>query len=816
MARAKARKGWQRGVSFGSAGRLGAHGAGFEPAENGYLTYQTVGASFTLIRPDRLVIGSLQLPPKYTVEEKTRSWTLRVAHYRAPAQPGCPPVDLKVLASVVSPAMTFASETDTTFRWRWQVQASPQWSAFPVGGGVQVAHYSRGYPLRKFEPAAAELFEAGPMGRRREPPPGRLAWDAPWLVTFDPRGQKNVPLLWVFHGPRPRRIEVTTYEYLDFHFSRPFGRISAMPLWGSAEVDRGMLAEFLAGRKLARLRAWGDFWAGALAGMPDEIEEYFRIDEAAGTVEVRDVGRRLDGRRPTVCPIPGFLAAATETRYPVRILSTPLPQPRGWGELYTHYGPYRLVAGPELRYTMPLCPYLDRVLSPVRVVGDRRAAGLTRKLRRYFDDPKYTYGGDGTYDPDTLLDILHNLRVLAWAIWALPEDQRDAARKAIVRDFGGLFDERSYRTYREPVTGRLLARDPKIFDWCGDVTYDMDWYSGMNLAGLFAGVYFGAIPPETVRRKWPLVRRIAAYFEIFQDWATMVPWTDMRGEVLNIDCCRHGIQGMIGLARLAERFGYRRQRDLAACIASRYMVFLAAEHALVDLYQAGRVRLRLWGRGGGEMALGFGGLRERDAGPSKITSAVKNPYTLSPLNPEHMLFLRDYGPVEKLQKYEAEVLDREIPGWDTRPGQVYFAQRPKGNIERNAGGYHFYMLDPHLFLRMLVLDWPSRKALGKVKELSGQVIATALVADAPKVLCPAGVEFEGTVWDARRRELTIHARARKPLAARWEVLWPAAPVGVEGPEGAKHRFAGGRLTLSATVRGEVTWRVCYGRGNGRK
>jgi len=52
-----------------------------------------------------------------------------------------------------------------------------------------------------------------------------------------------------------------------------------------------------------------------------------------------------------------------------------------------------------------------------------------------------------------------------------------------------------------------------------------------------------------------------------------------------------------------------------------------------------------------------------------------------------------------------------------------------------------------------------------VKELSGQVLATALVTDAPKVLCPAGVEFEGTVWDARRRELTIRARARKRAGA---------------------------------------------------
>lgn len=437
---------WQKGVSFGSAGRLGAHAAGFEPPENGYLTYQTSGPTFMLLRPDRRVIGGLQLPPRYTVEDKTLSWTLRVSKYRAAAQPSCPAVNLQVLASVLSPAVTFASDTDTTFRWRWQVRASPQWSIFPTPEGVEIAHYSRGYPLRPFDSIAAHLFEAGPYPTNREPAAGKLPWRRRWLVTFDPRSRRNVPVLWVFHNARPRRIEVTTYEYMDMHFSRPFGRISLMPLYGSAEIDWEELAGFRAGKRPAKLRARGDFWASVLTRLPDEIDEYFRIDEKSGRVEVRDVGRRLDGRRPGVCPVPPFLAAAATTRYPVRIQGRPLPAPRG-GDICTHYGPYRLVKGGELRYTMPLCPYLDAVLSPMRVTKDRRAAALTRRLRDYFKDPKYTYGGDGTYDPDSLLDILHNLRVLAWAAWALPEDQRPAAQAEIVRDFAaGFHDARTCTT----------------------------------------------------------------------------------------------------------------------------------------------------------------------------------------------------------------------------------------------------------------------------------------------------------------------------------------------------------------------------------
>jgi hypothetical protein len=792
-------KTWQRGVSFGAAGRFGAQGAGLEPSENGYLTWQQAGPVMTQIGPDCHVIGSIHLPPRHSVVERTSSWTLRTTRYHAPKQPSWPSIDLTVLGSALSPALTVASRRDRSFRWCWQVGASPQWCAYPTRRGVTVAHYSRGYPLRAVEPESAYLF-AGEG--RREPDRPTLGWAVPWLVTF---GGGSVPVLWIFHGPRPNRIDVTSYEYLDFHFARPYGRISAMPLYGSARIDADEVAAWTAGKALPALRARGDYWTEVVRGLPDEVEEHFRVDEQAGTVEVRQTGRRLDGKRPTFCPVPPFLTAATHTSYPLTIHN----RATGGPDLGTHYGPFRAMRGATLRYTMPLCPYIDTVLSPMRVTGDRRAAALTKKLRAYFDDPKHTYGGDGTYDPDSLLDILHNLRQLAWAAWALPDDQRPAAHAAIVRDLEKLFTAKNYRQYREPVTGRTHSRDPKIFDWCGDISYDMDWYSGMNLAGLALGVYFGAVPFDLVKRQWRLVCDIAAYFEIFQDWATMAPWTDMRGELLNIDCARHGAQGMIGFARLADQLGDHRQRDLARCIASRYMIFWAAEHALPGLYEQLNVSTRDWGSLTGEMTLGFGGLRERNEPPSTTHSGVRNPYTLSPLNPEHMLFLRDYGPVEKLERYEAEVLDRELPGWDTHPAKVYFGDRPAASIEHNSGAYHFYMLDPHMFLRMLALDWPSRRALGRIKEPCGPVIAAALVADAPKVLCPASVTFAGTTWDARSRTLTIRATCKKPIEARWRVLCPDRPTDVSGPDGFRTRFAGGKLDLTARCCGSIEWTLTY-------
>ncbi|MHC4715746.1 MAG: hypothetical protein ACYS5V_02145, partial [Planctomycetota bacterium] len=285
---------WQKGVSFGSAGRLGAHAAGFEPAENGYLTYQNYGPNFMLIGPERRVIGSLQLPPEHTVRERTLSWTLRVADYRAKAQPPSAAVNLRVLCSVLSPAIAFASPTDRVFRWRWQVRGSPQWCAYPTPAGVRIAHYSRGYPLRAFDPQAAYLFEAGHRGGKS---PEKLTWTGRWMITFNPRGRDDVPVLWAFHGRRPRRIDVTTYEYMDLGFAGPFGRISVMPLYGAARIDRRELAGFCDGRGLGRLGRWADHWANLLGRLPDEVDEHFRIDESAGVVHVRQTGRRLDGKR---------------------------------------------------------------------------------------------------------------------------------------------------------------------------------------------------------------------------------------------------------------------------------------------------------------------------------------------------------------------------------------------------------------------------------------------------------------------------------------------------------------------------------------
>ena len=83
------------------------------------------------------------------------------------------------------------------------------------------------------------------------------------------------------------------------------------------------------------------------------------------------------------------------------------------------------------------------------------------------------------------------------------------------------------------------------------------------------------------------------------------------------------------------------------------------------------------------------------------------------------------------------------------------------------------------------------------------------MADAPKVLCPSSLTFEGTTWDARRCVLSIRARAGRPTHATWHVLWPQKPKSVAGPRDAATRFQKGRLTLAADCDGRVEWNLHY-------
>ena len=62
-----------------------------------------------------------------------------------------------------------------------------------------------------------------------------------------------------------------------------------------------------------------------------------------------------------------MLAMAQEKGYPIRF-----QQKLTDTKLYTYLGRYRTAAGTELTYTLPVTPYLNRTIAPVRIVGSAR------------------------------------------------------------------------------------------------------------------------------------------------------------------------------------------------------------------------------------------------------------------------------------------------------------------------------------------------------------------------------------------------------------------------------------------------------------
>ena len=209
-------------------------------------------------------------------------------------------------------------------------------------------------------------------------------------------------------------------------------------------------------------------------------------------------------------------------------------------------------------------------------------------MAAYLRKPTLTFGGDDTYDPANIQDVLHDYRLLAWAAWSLDDKARKAASLRLVRRLRSLRPG-NYRTWDEHFTGREFLAEKRIWqDSAGDVTYDYEWYNGMQLAGLWAGGHFlhgGAKVAKAAARHWDIVRGLGDYFSLVNDWATGCFWTDIPGEFMWMDGFHFGWQGLIGLYRLAKRLGKDEQANQAAYLASKAASVHWATWLMMDYVQ---------------------------------------------------------------------------------------------------------------------------------------------------------------------------------------------------------------------------------------
>ena len=92
-------------------------------------------------------------------------------------------------------------------------------------------------------------------------------------------------------------------------------------------------------------------------------------------------------------------------------------------------------------------------------------------------------------------------------------------------------------------------------------------------------------------------------------------------------------------------------------------------------------------------------------------------------------------------------------------------------------------------------------------ELSGPVMEALLVAGAPMAIIPTQAAFGGSVWDAKRRLLTLRLNSPQP-GLELHVLWHQRPVFVQGAAMFGYSFKANRLYLRLP-KGPTKVRVKY-------
>lgn len=607
----------------------------------------------------------------------------------------------------------------------------------------------------------------------------------PWALGMAAApGRRVVPMLFVFQH-KPTRIYNCNSDLHRFEFSGRAGRVAVMPLLGPVLPDRDDVGDIFR-RPGRELLAACRTWARALLAYPVACREEFRVDYDTRVVHVRNRFEYLDGRNdwgwePTyLAPASPVLAIAEEKGCPLNF--TPRLADTG---LKTYLGPFKAAKGRQLQYTLPLSDYLDQAVAPVKIVNSPPADKLTARLKKYLARPNMTFGGDNTYDPKNIQDVLHDMRVLAWATWSLaPADRRKVANRLVGRLTA--LDKKNYRLWRECVTGRSFVAEKEIWkDSHGDVSYDYEWYNGMQLGGLWAGLYF--LDEEAVgqaaRKQWPIIEKLLSYFEITNDWATATFWTDVPGEFLHMDGWHFGWQGIVGAYRLAKRLGKQAEADRAAYLAAKSAVPRWVSWLMTDyVQQAMKAGLRNAGRGGphdsqrpvdwGDQIIG--GFREGHAFALSSTHATGN--SLGYLVPEmYLMYRREQRIRDRVRRGQEVYLPRWRADWAARPKK--FGHKYRTWPYESA--WHFYGIDDYIFVRSMVLRQPMEKLLKITPHLSGPAMEAILVAGAPMAVVPTDAGFRGNVWDAKAKALTVTLDCPQP-GLELEIVWPAKPKAVEG------------------------------------
>jgi hypothetical protein len=404
-------------------------------------------------------------------------------------------------------------------------------------------------------------------------------------------------------------------------------------------------------------------WLRLAEKPPVRCQEFFETSRKK--VKILQQFFAPDGKPTSLAPLP-----------PLAQLSPISSQPAHRRLLHGLIGPYSVAVGDRVEYEIDI-RWAHARIEPTREVSAGGLAPIPTEL---------AYAGDVTWEPGTPMDQLLSLRIWAPLAEVIPAPVWDQLRPQLTPPTADAF-RASLAVFTEPVGGRTWAKEAKLFELAGDISYDSDWYNGFELSGLERAVHCAdpaiaepaKILAQEIRPERDLLTR---FFEIYHDWELGAAWSDGRGAGWNTDCSHNGLEGLLSEARLRESEGDREGADFIYYLAAKTGSALIAAEWLADYlldvgffraFDASPCGFWILPEGAppippgapippGEPTFGIESIYLARGGAIQSPSS-KNPYALAPHFPEFNALQRAHGRMERYREV-AEI-------WKTRHPNRY-------------------------------------------------------------------------------------------------------------------------------------------------
>ncbi|RPI62535.1 MAG: hypothetical protein EHM48_03930, partial [Planctomycetaceae bacterium] len=654
---------WTQGVSKTSIGRFGSFRDDCVPAENGYLTCNAKVADVYLQETGEQIVnlGQYALPQDFSVKTRT-NWVGKRYDFSTPAG-----AHSTVHRSLLFPGFHHRVKNGV-FEYNYRIRNfAPTCLVLPLKSGMKHVRATDGY----------DRSRDGDLARH-------------WVLVFfaDSAMPFDYPMLYVF-DKQPEKIEVWTHELWKIHFKSKAATVVQIHPFGAEKLSKELTSTWKA-KLPADVEKKLDFWASAAMAYPTECKEYFSIDRKRGVVTIRNVYtyEKFASQwkvAPTVlAPLPPVIANARHFDYPVKVKGKLLEK-----LCPTFQGYYEAVKGTEIEYELPLSRFRNHTLAPVAIKNNQTACLITNRLAGVLESGQYlTFSGDDHYDPNCSMDSLHDLRIMAWAMWSIAPEKRAKVLGHLTRGLGQ-FDEKQYLQFTAPFIGTKWVRDKMIFDYLSVIDYDMEWYNGMNMAGLWNYAYYTDDPQadKLIKDRWPLIRKLNAYTDAYMDWSLSSSWTVARGEATWLDGINYTYEGTLAFAAMARRLGKQDDADWGDYLSAKIEAFVyncwksapyCEQYAPLPDAQT-------------ECASGYYECRFPNYGEASAWSCGNYAYLVR----EVLVMLND---MNKRDDIDAAMVrfGRNFPQWRRDPYQYGKASGYPGSDPRRT--IHHYFLDPRLMV----------------------------------------------------------------------------------------------------------------------